>query len=115
MDKIYIKTTPAFERKAKKCLTASSLEALCDYLETNPEMGDLIKGTGGIRKLRWKTGKNNKGKSGGARVLYHYSKGILVLLIMLYEKAEQENITQAEKNWLKQEVPALVAKYREDL
>lgn len=51
-----------------------STEALFDHVETYPESGDLISGTGGVRKLRWKTGKDNKGKSGGARILYHYSK-----------------------------------------
>lgn len=115
MSNIYIKTTPAFERKAKKLLTVAALEDLFDYLEIHPEKGDLIQGTGGVRKLRWRTGKDNKGKSGGIRVLYHYSKDVLVLLIALYSKTEKENISQAERNELKQLLPELVSKYKEEL
>src|SRR5580692_6930790 len=115
MNNFLVKTTPVFERQAKKLLTLESTEALFDYLENQPEFGDLISGTGGVRKLRWKTGKDNKGKSGGVRVLYHYSKDVLILLISLYAKSEKENITQAEKNELKKVVPQLVKKYREEM
>lgn len=110
-----IKTTPTFDRKAKKLLTLESLDQLYDYLEENPDKGDIIQGTGGVRKLRWKSGRNAKGKSGGVRVLYHYSKDILVLLITLYGKSKKENITQAERNELKNIIPQLVAKYREGI
>jgi hypothetical protein len=75
----------------------------------------VISGTSGVRKLRWKSGLNDKGKSGGVRVLYHYSKGLLVLLITLYSKSEKENLTEAERNELKRLVPATVAKYKGDL
>lgn len=112
---IILKMTPAFEKKAGKLLTSETLEALLDYLEENPEKGDIIKGTGGVRKLRWETGKNNKGKSGGIRVLYHYSKNILVLLITLYGKSEQDSISQSDKNELRKIVPQLVDKYKEGL
>jgi len=83
MDNIILKMTPAFERKSDELLTENSLEELLDYLLSNPSKGVLIPGTSGVRKLRWVTGKNNKGKSSGVRVLYHYSKGILILLITL--------------------------------
>jgi hypothetical protein len=115
MNEIIIKTTPAFDKKAKKLLTLNSMEELFDYLERYPEKGDLIQGTGGVRKLRWQSGLGNKGKSGGVRVLYHYSKGILVLLITLYNKSEKENIKKEERNELKKLIPQLVSKYTEDL
>ena len=115
MKKVIVKTTSDFERKAKKWLTPDVVEELFDYLEVHPEKGEIIQGTGGVRKLRWKTGKNNKGKSGGVRVLYHYSSEILVLLITLYSKSEKENITQRERNELKQLIPQLVNHYQEDL
>jgi mRNA-degrading endonuclease RelE of RelBE toxin-antitoxin system len=114
MKSAIIKTTPAFDRKAKKLLTQESLDGLLDFLEENPDKGDLIRGTGGVRKLRWKSGKNDRGKSGGVRVLYHYSKGILILLITLYSKSEREDVSQAERNELKHIMPQLIAKYRED-
>lgn len=110
-----IKTTPAFEKKAKKILTPESIESLFDYLAMHPEQGDLIKGTGGVRKLRWQSSKSNKGKSGGLRVLYHYTKEILVILITLYCKSEKEDISDEERNHLKKLMPHLIAKYKEGL
>jgi mRNA-degrading endonuclease RelE of RelBE toxin-antitoxin system len=115
MDNLIIKTTPAFDRESKGLITKESLEDLYSYLEKNPTKGSIISGTGGVRKLRWLTGKDNKGKSGGVRVLYHYSNNILVLLITIYGKSEKENVTQAECNELKRLVPKLIAKYAEDL
>jgi mRNA-degrading endonuclease RelE of RelBE toxin-antitoxin system len=112
---IFIKTTPDFEKKSAKALTSASVEALYDYLESHPEAGDIIRGTGGIRKLRWKTGKNNKGKSGGVRVLYYYKNEILILIITLYSKSDQDNISDAERNELKRSLPKLIDKYLEDI
>lgn len=110
-----IKTTPAFDKKAKKLLTVDSVESLFDYLEVHPEKGDLIKGTGGVRKLRWQSGKSNKGKSGGVRVLYHYSKDVLVILITLYSKSEKDDISGEERNQLKKLIPQLISKYKEEM
>lgn len=114
MDNLYIKTTPAFDRKAN-LMTEKALEEFLDHIGKNPESGKIITGTGGVRKIRWGKGDNDKGKSGGVRILYHYSKDLLVLLITLYGKSEKENISQAERNKLKQTVPLLVAKYRGEL
>ncbi len=58
--------------------------------------------------------RTTKAKVGGVRVLYHYSKGILIILITLYSKNEMENITDAEKNTLKKLMPELVRKYKEE-
>jgi len=115
MDGIIIKITPDFEKKAKKLLSMVALEKLYDYLELNPEAGAIIRGTSGIRKLRWGVEKKRQGKRGGVRVLYHYSKGLMVLLITLYEKSNQETITEKEKNTLKKALPILITKYLEDL
>mgnify|MGYP006940140452 CR=1 FL=1 len=59
---IYIKTTPAFDRKAEKLLSKDALEEFYDYIGENPELGKIIPGTSGVRKIRWKTGLNDKGK-----------------------------------------------------
>lgn len=112
---IYIKTTPAFDEKAVKLLSEEALEEFFDHIGQNPEAGKVITGTGGVRKIRWQTGKNNKGKRGGVRILYHYSDDLLVLLITLFGKTEKEDITQGERNTLKRTVPLLVAKYRGEL
>lgn len=115
MNKFAIKTTSDFERKAKHLFTPESLNELFDFLENHPEKGDIIRGTGGVRKLRWQHSKNNKGKSAGIRVLYHYSKDILIILITLYGKSEKETITKSECNELKKLMPKLISRYKEDL
>ena len=92
-----------------------ALNGFLDFIAENPENGKIIAGTGGVRKIRWETGANNKGKSGGVRILYHYSEDILVLLLTLYGKSQKENISDAERNQLKRTVPLLVAKYRGEL
>src|SRR5271170_656112 len=107
--------TPSFEKKAGKMMSEEAREELFDHLHEHPDSGDVIAGTGGVRKLRWRTGRNNKGKSGGVRVLYHYTQSILVLLITLYEKSEKEDISQAEKNAFKSEIPELVGTYLKEL
>lgn len=115
MNNIYIKSTPAFDRKADNLMTEDALNDFFDYIEESPKAGTVITGTGGVRKIRWRKGDNDKGKSGGVRILYHYSEDLLVLLITLFGKSEKENITQAERNELKRTVPLLVAKYRGEL
>ena len=115
MSNIYIKSTPAFDRKADKLFSDEALEGFLGYIEEHPEAGKIITGTGGVRKIRWRTGTNDKVKSGGERILYHYSKDLLVLLITLYAKSDKENITQEERNELKRTVPLLVTKYRGEL
>lgn len=93
-------------------MTSKALQELIDALVLSPEKGAIIKGTGGIRKLRWRTGKDNKGKSGGVRVLYYYDKEIvIVLLITLFKKADKENIDESEKAQLKKLLPTLLRGY----
>lgn len=76
-----------------------------DVLE-HPDQGDLIAGTGGVRKTRLKSA--SKGKSGGFRVCYIDldAKGILYLLL-IYPKNRMENIDRQHKNALKELVKIL--------
>lgn len=97
---------------AKKAITEDALQDLVDMLTISPEKGVLIQGTGGIRKIRWRTGKDSKGKSGGVRVLYYYDKdGLLVLLITLFRKSDRENIDAGEKAELKKLLPEILRRY----
>ena len=69
------------------------------YLAFNPTAGDLIPGTGGVRKVRW--GLEGRGKRGGARVIYFYHDMEMPLYLMTaYAKNERENVSQAEVNML---------------
>lgn len=93
---IEVKATPKFMRLAKKTMAQQALQGLIDALALNPEKGVIIKDTGGIRKIRWETGKGG-GKSGGLRILYYYDGEHLVLLVTLFKKSDQENIDAGEK------------------
>ncbi|MCF6808387.1 transcriptional regulator [Thiotrichales bacterium 19S9-12] len=79
---------PEFERKVKDCLDKESEQDLIEYLAINPEAGDLIQGTGGIRKLRWS--ESGKGKRGGSRVIYYYHNyKIPVYLITIFKRMKK--------------------------
>jgi len=101
-----VKATPKFTRLAKKLMTEKAIQELVDALVLDPEKGALITGTGGIRKIRWATGKNG-GKRGGVRVLYYYDGEQIVLLVTLFKKADQENIDASEKAELRKLITEL--------
>lgn len=86
---------------ARRKLKKEDFEDFKKSLVENPGQGDRISGTGGIRKIRLKSA--TKGKSGGFRVCYLYIENRLILfLIFIYAKNEQENLSQSEKVELKQ-------------
>jgi len=65
----------------------------------NPAVGDLIRGTGGIRKLRHAL--TNRGKSGSARVMYiDFAKYSKTYLLTVFTKGETDNLSKAERNEL---------------
>jgi mRNA-degrading endonuclease RelE of RelBE toxin-antitoxin system len=103
---IKVEATPKFIRLAKKSMTPEALQKLIDSLVLCPEQCALIKGTGGIRKIRWDTGKGS-GKRGGLRIIYYYDSEQLILLVTLYKKADQENLNSGEKAELRKLISEL--------
>lgn len=92
----------AFTLSAKGVLSDDELFAVEEDLLKNPEAGDLIPGTGGVRKIRAATGE--RGKRGGARVLYYYvSHRAVVYFIYVYAKNQASNLTadgkKAMRKW----------------
>lgn len=90
-----------FLRHVDDVLNEKEKAELIEALARNPELSsDVIRGTGGVRKLRWKT--KGQGKSGGARVIYYFhSDKIPLFLITIYAKSEKASLTQAQKNQMK--------------
>lgn len=102
---------PEFQKFAKRCLTESESMEIINYIAANPTEGMIIKGTGGIRKLRFAL-SNNKGKSGGMRLIYFYhNEDMPVFLITGFIKSETENISKAACNELKVLAESLVKLY----
>lgn len=67
----------------------------------NPKASPVIRGTGGLRKLRFS--RENEGKSGGIRVCYAYFEDFhIVLVVMAYGKNQQDNLSKQEKNGIKE-------------
>jgi len=90
---------PSYARLADKLLTVQERQELISHLAQHPQDGDLMEGTGGVRKLRWQRG--DKGKSGGVRVIYYYHDGLMPLyLLTLFAKGDKANLTKAERNEL---------------
>ena len=69
--------------------------ALQSQLIAHPEAGAIIKGSGGVRKIRWRS--RGKGKSGGMRVIYYWAPAVeQVVMLTLYGKSEKANLSAAD-------------------
>lgn len=97
---------PTFQRAASNLLTADENSELIAYLAANPEDGDIIRNSGGIRKLRW--GAKGMGKRGGARVIYFYHNDLMPLfLLTAYGKNQRADISQAQLAAMRQQTKRL--------
>ncbi len=106
MMKAAVFTLPAYEKQAKRLLTAAEKTALEDHLAEQPGAYPIIPGTGGVRKARWARG--GKGKSGGVRAIYYLHLGeYAIYMLALYAKTEQADLTEADKHVIKQIVARL--------
>lgn len=107
-----IAEVPEYIRRSEKLLTEEERRDIVDYLAANPKAGDIMEGTGGVRKLRW--GRQGRGKSGGVRVIYYVHSELMPLyLLTLFAKNERANLTKAERNELAGLVDVLVSAWLE--
>lgn len=92
--------TRLFSKKLPAYLADDEYQALQEYMLDNSDAGDVIKGSGGIRKLRWAL--QGKGKRGGIRAIYFLAVAEnRFLMLTLYAKSELENLTTHEIKLLK--------------
>ena len=98
---------PEFDRKWKSLgLTDRELKALQEELTINPQKGEVMQGTGGLRKIR--VAFEGRGKSGSARVCYvDFAVFERIFLITAYAKEEKDNLSVAERNEVKKLIKLL--------
>jgi len=93
---------PAFTRYVSSYLGDDGYRELQHRLASAPELGDVISGTGGFRKVRWADPRRGKGRRGGLRVIYYYFQGEQQIWLMtLYDKSEASDLSPREKQALK--------------
>ncbi len=86
----------SLEAKARSLLGDEGFDELLEFLARRPKVGRIIPSTGGLRKVR--IASSGRGKRGGARVIYYYhNEGKPILLFLIYAKANQEDMTDAQK------------------
>ena len=96
---IFVETS-IFTEDVRRLLSDEEYSSLQWHLVAHPDAGDLIVGTGGLRKIRWKSA--GRGKRGGTRVIYfHVSAHFEIRMLLIYRKGIKDNLTPAEKKILR--------------
>ena len=104
---ITVAELPEFIRSAERLLSEVERQDVIRYLAEHPLAGDLMEGTGGVRKLRW--GRSGRGKSGGVRVIYYFhSEAIPLYLLTLFAKNERADLSKSQRNELAELTALLV-------
>ena len=92
--------TTVFTKRLKTFLNDEEYRKLQNELILNPGKGKIIRGSGGLRKIRWSI--SGKGKSGGVRIIYYWAKiKEIILMLLIYSKNEQDNLTNEQLKILK--------------
>lgn len=101
---IFVEFT-SFARRRREHLDDEAYRALQNALLDNPDAGVRIPGTGGLRKIRWAA--EGRGKRGGVRVIYYsmHSRSV-ILMLLVYPKNQQDDLTSEQKRILAELVRA---------
>ena len=95
--------TAMFRRYAEQVWLDDEREAFIAWLAADPLVGDVIPGTGGVRKVRWR--RQGSGKRGGVRVIYYNTlDGGEVWLLIVYSKSKFDNLPTSLLTKLKEEL-----------
>jgi mRNA-degrading endonuclease RelE of RelBE toxin-antitoxin system len=102
--------TPFFFQKVDGLRDEEERLRLTTFVGANPDVGDVIPETGGVRKLRWSV--DGRGKRGGLRVIYYFhSETFPLFLLTVYGKNRKANLTMTERHEFKKLLPLLVKSY----
>ena len=100
-----------YRRRAIELLSAGQRDAVVDLIAYEPTCGDVIPGSGGMRKVR--VGRDGMGKRGGTRVVYYfYNEDFPILLLALYAKNEKSDLTVAERREFAASIREIVTQWR---
>jgi len=96
---------PAFTRNVKRYFDDEEYRGFQIHLAVNPAVGEVMPGTGGFRKMRWKDPRRGKGRRGGLRIIYYYfSAEQQIWLVTLYGKDEAADLLPEEKKALRRAI-----------
>jgi mRNA-degrading endonuclease RelE of RelBE toxin-antitoxin system len=108
---IAVAETAVFMRQAGALWTEDERFEFVDFIARNPEAGDLIPESGGVRKVRW--GRQGSGKRGGVRIIYFYHDPAMPLyLLMIYAKARRDDLSPDAGRTVRGLAARLKAAYR---
>lgn len=99
--------TAEFLRKTKLLFSRSERAELAAFVAANPDAGEIIPGTGGVRKIRLP----RRGRRGSVRVLYYYHSECLPVFLLSFAKRRKEDLSKIELYAMKRLVSALAAGY----
>jgi len=95
--------TPTYSRKAEALLNEDEREEFAVFISQNPSAGSVVRGSGGVRKIRW--ARTGSGKRGGVRVIYynqlHHEE---VWLLTLYAKTDRSTIPADELGLIREAI-----------
>ena len=111
---ITVAELPEYMRRSEKILDEEERDGIVSYLAVHPAAGKIMRGTGGIRKLRWS--RKGKGKRGGVRVIYYfYNETIPLFLLTMFGKNERDNLSAEERNELKRLTIKIIGSYKKGM
>jgi mRNA-degrading endonuclease RelE of RelBE toxin-antitoxin system len=92
--------TSVFTRRVLKLLSDENYRSFQRFLVADPEAGPLVRHSGGLRKIRWSG--YGRGKRGGVRIIYYWAPAReTILLLLIYGKNEQDDLTAGQLRILK--------------
>ena len=93
--------TTVFTKLISRLMDGDQYRELQEHLIENPAIGNLIQGSGGLRKIRWKIA--GRGKRGGVRVIYYWAVSAdQIRMLYVYSKTDQEDLTKDQLKVLRQ-------------
>jgi len=93
--------TPVFTELVTDLLEDEDYQQMQEHLLINPTAGDVIVGTAGCRKLRWRVSGRRGGKSGGMRVIYYFrSTSDQIIFLLAYDHRSVDDLTPSQKRQL---------------